>query len=62
VLANALAVGVLLTLGALVVGFALGLTVKVFFDGLDALDPLTRQLGPGTTLFLYALGWVAVIG
>lgn len=50
-----------LALGGFAVGVAMGLTVNLFFGGLDALDPLTARLGPTMTLLLYALGWAGVV-
>jgi hypothetical protein len=50
-----------LALVGLGVGIAMGLTAKLFFDGLDALGPLTARLGPTVTLLLYALAWAGVV-
>lgn len=46
---------------AFVTPFVMVLVINVFFDGLNALEPITRRLGPGLTLLLYALAWVAVV-
>jgi uncharacterized BrkB/YihY/UPF0761 family membrane protein len=46
---------------AFVTPFVMLLVINVFFDGLDALDPITTRLGAKATLLLYAIAWVAVI-